>query len=159
MKTLWLISRQNSDFSEKVSVRQDPNFIFSPLLHFSLGTLAEIPGIKRQPLGFPATGANRADRGGLTSLRFCRSHCECQLRLSNTVRDLMYYLIDKKYSIGDKTMKTTSTGNILLRGSCMGMYQGQKIELQVKKLKYSSSYITKFYLFFLVLFLMKCRRG
>lgn len=41
----------------------------------------------------------------------------------------------------------------------MGMYQGQKIELQVKKLKYSSSYITKFYLFFFGLVFNEMQEG
>lgn len=47
-------------------------------------------------------------------------------------------------------MKATSTGNILPRGSYVGMYQGQKIELQIEKVKKISSYITEFFFFFLM---------
>jgi len=35
-------------------------------------------------------------------MRFFRSHCERELHLSNTVGDLICYLIDKKYSIGSQ---------------------------------------------------------
>lgn len=131
--TLQLILGKSLSFLKKFLLSKMLIWSFPLFSAFSFRIQWEILSIKpnASPLITQRRGASWTARDGLTSIKFFRCHHECELYLSNTARDLFYYIIDKKYSLGSLDSGSDFYRKYFTKRQLHGNWK-QKTELRIK---------------------------